>query len=284
MPISDFGSHDPEFTQEQVDQCARIIEGVRAINTKIVRLSGSVEDLAAAANRIEALSASLDAVTQSRAMETFRFEFDASEPNNVMPFNPATGAFNPVAPKLEMTLEGKKLETTVHRNGKSDPAPFDIPPGGAGGQRQGWIQRSLAEPIQDISVSLPEKPVAVGDTWESGMELPGGRMLRQLNMPIRVTSTLEAIEVKDGVKCAKITQKMRGEAENQQVSGGQWQMTIKKILFEGEATAYVALDGGYIVGLTSKTISDGDYDSSRGAFKSKTTRSGTLALKPAKSD
>ena len=109
MPASDFGSHDPEFTQKQVDQCARIIAGVRAINTKIVRLSGSVEDLAAAADQIEALSISLDAVIQSRAMETFRFEFDANEPNNVMPFNPATGAFNPVAPKLDMTLEGKKL-------------------------------------------------------------------------------------------------------------------------------------------------------------------------------
>lgn len=109
MPASDYGSHDPEFTQEQVDQCARIIEGVRAINTKIVRLSGSLEDLTAAADRIEALSASLDAVTQNRAIETFTFEFDTSAPNSIMPFNPATGAFNPLAPKLEMTWDGRKL-------------------------------------------------------------------------------------------------------------------------------------------------------------------------------
>lgn len=109
MPLSDFSSHDPDFTRGQVDQCARIIDAVREINTKIVRLSGSVQDLAAAADRIEALSASLVPVTGSRAMETFRYKFDASEPNNVMPFNPATGAFNPVAPKLEMKLEGEKL-------------------------------------------------------------------------------------------------------------------------------------------------------------------------------
>ena len=109
MPASDFGSHDPDFTEEQANQCARIIAGVRAINTKIVRLSGSVEKLTVAADQIEALSTSLDAVTQSRAIETFRFEFDASDPNSVMPFNPATGALNPVAPELAMTLEGKTL-------------------------------------------------------------------------------------------------------------------------------------------------------------------------------
>ncbi len=109
MPASDYGSHDPDFTQNQIDQCARIVDGVRAINTKIIRLSGSLEELTAAADRVEAVAASLDRVTRNRAIETFRFEFDASAPNDVMPFNPATGAFNPLAPKMNMTLEGKQL-------------------------------------------------------------------------------------------------------------------------------------------------------------------------------
>ncbi|MCX5738406.1 MAG: PaaI family thioesterase [Proteobacteria bacterium] len=109
MPLADFSSHDPDFSAEQVAQCARIVDGLRAINSKIVRLSGPVEELAAAADRIESLSASLNAVTQRRAMETFRFRFDTGEPNSVMPFNPATGAFNPIAPKLEMRVENDKL-------------------------------------------------------------------------------------------------------------------------------------------------------------------------------
>ena len=62
MPLSDFGSHDPEFSAQQVAQCARIVDGLREIGTKVVRLGGSVEELAAAADRIEALSAALDAV------------------------------------------------------------------------------------------------------------------------------------------------------------------------------------------------------------------------------
>ncbi|TFH22736.1 MAG: hypothetical protein E4H03_07770, partial [Myxococcales bacterium] len=113
MPISDFGSHDPEFSADQVAQCARIVNALREIGTKVVRLSGSVEELAAAADRVEALSASLDAVTQSRAMETFRFQFDLNDPNTIMPFNPATGAFNPVAPNLDMKVEGERLVTEL---------------------------------------------------------------------------------------------------------------------------------------------------------------------------
>lgn len=109
MPASDYGAHDPEFSDEQIEQCARIVGAVRELNDKIIRLSGSVADLSAAADRIEALSAALEGVTGDRAMETFRFQFDAADPNGVMPFNPATGPFNPVAPEMRMFLEGDKL-------------------------------------------------------------------------------------------------------------------------------------------------------------------------------
>jgi acyl-coenzyme A thioesterase PaaI-like protein len=126
MPLSDFGSHDPDFSAEQAAQCARIVDGLRAINTKVVRLSGSVEDLAAAADRIEALSAALDPVTKHRAMEMFRFRFDTEEPNSVMPFNPATGAFNPLAPQLEMRLEGEKLVAELAFPSNYESAPDTV--------------------------------------------------------------------------------------------------------------------------------------------------------------
>jgi acyl-coenzyme A thioesterase PaaI-like protein len=109
MPSSDYASSDPDFTREQIEQCERIIDGLRQINARIVRLGGSLEDLTAAAERIEGLRDSLEAVTRARAIESFRFEFDHADPNNVIPFNPATGRFNPLAPRLEMSLEGKKL-------------------------------------------------------------------------------------------------------------------------------------------------------------------------------
>lgn len=126
MPLSDFGSHDPDFAQPQIDQCARIIDAVRVLNTTVVRLSGSTEQLAAAADRIEALNASLAPITERRAIETFHFEFDAGAPNDVMPFNPATGAFNPVAPKIEMKLDGDTLSSEFAFPGNYESGPDTV--------------------------------------------------------------------------------------------------------------------------------------------------------------
>ena len=111
MPASHFSSRDPAFSPQQVGQCARIIDGLRKINAKIVRRSGPLDSLIAAADRVEALLASLDEITQARAPQSFRFAFDRAHPNDVLPFNPATGAFNPIASKLEMALEGETLVT-----------------------------------------------------------------------------------------------------------------------------------------------------------------------------
>lgn len=109
MPAADFSSHDPDFSPEQEDQCARIVAGLRKVSSKIVRLGGSLDALTSTADQVEALLASLDGVTQARAMESYRFAFDLDRPNDVLPFNPATGEFNPVAPSLKMSVERKKL-------------------------------------------------------------------------------------------------------------------------------------------------------------------------------
>lgn len=109
MMTSAFASNDPEFSHAQADQCVRFVEGLRKINAKALQLGGSLEALTAAADRVEALLESLDEVTQVRAIESYRGAFDLDDPNNVLPFNPATGVLNPLAPKLEMAIDGKTL-------------------------------------------------------------------------------------------------------------------------------------------------------------------------------
>ena len=109
MPASDYATYDPDFSDGQAAQCRRIVDAVRTLNERVIRLSGSTAELSQAADRVETLITELDAVTGSRAMETFRFQFDAADPNTVMPFNPATGAYNPVAPKMAMRVDGNKL-------------------------------------------------------------------------------------------------------------------------------------------------------------------------------
>jgi acyl-coenzyme A thioesterase PaaI-like protein len=126
MPGIDYASNDPDFTQEQLHQCERIIDGLRDINARIVRLGGSLDDLTAAADRIESLRDSLEPVTRARAIESFRFEFDHADPNNVIPFNPATGRFNPLAPRLAMSLEGKRLVAHTEFSNCHESAPDTV--------------------------------------------------------------------------------------------------------------------------------------------------------------
>lgn len=123
MPLSDFASHDPEFSQQQVDQCARIVAGLRKINDKIMRLGGPVEALTETADRVEALLESLDPVTQKRAMESYRYVLDLDHPNGVIPFNPATGEFNPMAPIIELAVAGEGLVARCEFTNRFESAP-----------------------------------------------------------------------------------------------------------------------------------------------------------------
>jgi acyl-coenzyme A thioesterase PaaI-like protein len=179
MPLSDFASHDPDFSAEQVAECARIVDGLRAINTKIVRLSGSVEELAAAADRIEALAAALDAVTQHRAMETFRFRFDSEEPNSVMPFNPATGAFNPIAPKLQMRQEGEKLVTELAFPSNYESAPDAV----QGGMVAACFDQLLAFAVMVHGKTGPTTSLTVDFVKRT-----------PINQPLRFESWVEAVD------------------------------------------------------------------------------------------
>jgi len=83
MPASDFASNDPAFSLQQVAPCARILDGMRKSSAMVMRLPGSLDSLAPAADRVDAL------------LESFRFAFDYDPPSDVFPFDPATGGGGP---------------------------------------------------------------------------------------------------------------------------------------------------------------------------------------------
>ena len=152
---------------------------MRAINTKIVRLSASVEELAAAADGIEALSAALDAVTTRRAMETFRYRFDRAEPNSVMPFNPATGAFNPMAPKLAMKLESDKLVAEFAFPSNYESAPDSV----QGGMVAACFDQLLAFAVMAHGKTGPTISLTVNFVKRT-----------PINQPLRFESWVETVD------------------------------------------------------------------------------------------
>lgn len=126
MPASDFSGHDPDFSEAQLEQCHRIIDGVRRLNARVMRLGGNADELGAAADRVESLLASLDDVTAHRDLESFRFEFDLAAPNRVIPFNPGTGEFNPLAPDIEMSVQGNRLVAHVEYSNAFESGPDTV--------------------------------------------------------------------------------------------------------------------------------------------------------------
>ena len=79
----------------------------------------------------------LDAVTSPQAMESYRFSFDLDQPNNVIPFNPATGRYNPLSPDLRMAVDGNKLVTFCTFANCYESAPDTVQGGmGAAGDDQ----------------------------------------------------------------------------------------------------------------------------------------------------
>jgi acyl-coenzyme A thioesterase PaaI-like protein len=181
MPLCDFSNHDPDFSSEQLEQCTRIIDGLRAISNRIVRIGGSLEDLTSVANRVEGLLDSLDPVTQRRELESYRYQFDPEHPNRVIPFNPATGEFNPIAPAMKMTLEGETLVATLEFGNCYESAPDTV---------QGGMVSAVYDQLLAYSVMVAG---ATGPTlWLKVSFLKP----TPINQPLRFEAVVESIERK----------------------------------------------------------------------------------------
>lgn len=179
MPAGDFSTFDPDFSPEQTAQCARIIGGLRQLNATVVRLGGTTDALASAADRVEALLAALDEVTQTRQMETYRFRFDLDRPNDVLPFNPATGEFNPIAPALEMSVEGRKVVAECEFSNCYESAPDTV----QGGMVSAVYDQILAYAVMVEGFTGPTLSITVNFLKPT-----------PLNQPLRFEAAVDAVD------------------------------------------------------------------------------------------
>ena len=87
MPEHDFISFDPDFSEAQRDECEQIIQRLRELNVKAMRLEGSIEELSDMNVQLEQVSQAMDAVSQRRAIRTYNSDFNLRQPNDTIPFN-----------------------------------------------------------------------------------------------------------------------------------------------------------------------------------------------------
>jgi acyl-coenzyme A thioesterase PaaI-like protein len=92
-----------EFTLEQRRELFRIVQALRAATRATVVLGAPLDDLRALADRAEALAGDL----ASHAPPPAARPFPAYSSNPIdLPFSPVSGAFNPVAPELRLSVVG----------------------------------------------------------------------------------------------------------------------------------------------------------------------------------
>ena len=113
------------------------------------------------------------------------------------------------------------------------------------------IQSLLKNPFPD----LPSMPIKIGDTWQGGGRYSQTQHNLDTEVKTRSTSTLENVEILDGLECLRMNTKMTGILDG---SGKQMGMDV---VFEGDlestVTWYFAHESGALVKLISDQFMEG---------------------------
>jgi hypothetical protein len=150
------------------------------------------------------------------------------------------------------TIRGKNFDMLLSPLGKEvelsgvDILRYDLGPNGT---------RSISPDFQALFPDLPERPVVIGDTWESGdiiTDESDGGMIR---ITLKSVNRLDGFETLNGMKCARIISDVTGtlEGENEQQRA--------KMSFNGDVTAldtwYFEYERGILVKALSESVTEG---------------------------
>lgn len=102
-----------DFTRAQRDALLRVIDGLRACVEASVSLSGPVDDLTALADQAHVLARSLQARSGAKPIPRYGPVFDPADANAMIAYSPITGPFNPLAPPVELSVEGGERPRVV---------------------------------------------------------------------------------------------------------------------------------------------------------------------------
>lgn len=99
---------ETHFSTDQRQSLLRVVNTARDIIHNTASLSAPLKTLDTLALQLEAVAAQLADHSGSRAVDYYSAEF-GNDINNILPYSPFSGRFNPVAPPVEFTRNGDKL-------------------------------------------------------------------------------------------------------------------------------------------------------------------------------
>ena len=97
-----------EFTAEQRGALREVVDAVRQLIGYCMNIDADAGTLSALAAQTRQLAAAMAPHTGRKGLEHFTFDF-GDDLNSPLPQSPITGRYNPVAPPVELRLEGQTL-------------------------------------------------------------------------------------------------------------------------------------------------------------------------------
>ena len=126
---------NPNFTSEQRQALQHVAQELRLVLEHMTTLNGTADELDAIADQVKALSNAMAPMTGNKALEHFALEW-GDDLNSPLPMSPITGRYHPVAPPVELSMEGSTLVGTVSLNKVYEGGP-------------GWVHGSWIAAIYD---------------------------------------------------------------------------------------------------------------------------------------
>ena len=121
-PVVD--GHGPDATHPPGPEHERLAEALRRVTNQLVLTAASPEELARAAEQVEAVAEALAPVTPEWTLSVPAF-VSSREPHRYFPFSPQIGLSNPLAPPVRVWIDD---DDTVHGTVNLD-AAYEGPPG-----------------------------------------------------------------------------------------------------------------------------------------------------------
>ena len=101
--------HGPDATHPPGPELRRLVDALRLVTDQVVRTAASPEVLARAAAAVEEAAAALEPVTPAWAPAVPARPFEDLQPHEYFPFSPMIGFYNPLAPPVDLEVDGHEV-------------------------------------------------------------------------------------------------------------------------------------------------------------------------------